>query len=96
MKEESAKENAHLATVNFSTFVMGLASAALIEMGAMEDPSTKKKRTNLGIARQHIDLLGILKEKTRGNLSADEAELLERAVTDLKLQFVKSQNSQGK
>lgn len=77
-------------SVNFSTFVIGMASAALIEMGAIEDPIQKKKRSNKEAARQHIDMLCMLQEKTRGNLTSDEKELLDRALTDLKLQFAKT------
>jgi hypothetical protein len=73
----------------FSTFVMGLASAALIEMGVIEDPVSKKKRTNRDHARQHIELLTMLQEKTKGNLTAEEKILLDQAVTDLKLQFAR-------
>jgi hypothetical protein len=73
----------------FSNLVMGLASAALIEMGVVEDPSTAKKRLRKEQARQHIDMLSMLQEKTRGNLSDDEKLLIDRAITDLKLQFAK-------
>jgi hypothetical protein len=74
----------------FSTFVMGLASATLIELGLVEDPITKKKRVQKDVAKQHIALLEMLREKTRGNLSAEEQTLLDRAVTDLKLQFART------
>jgi hypothetical protein len=74
----------------FSTFVMGLASATLIELGLIEDPLTKTKRVNKEAARQHIDILAMLQDKTRGNLSSDEKDLLERALTDLRLQFAKA------
>jgi hypothetical protein len=73
----------------FSTFVMGLASAALIEMGVVEDPSSKKKRINKESAKQHIALLGMLQEKTRGNLTDEEKKLLDQCMTDLKLQFAR-------
>jgi hypothetical protein len=75
--------------VAFSSFIMGLASAALIDMGLVENPSSKKKEPHIERARQHIELLGLLQEKTRGNLSDDEKVLLERALTDLRLEFAK-------
>lgn len=74
----------------FSTFIMSLASASLIEMGVVEDPISKTKKKSEASARQHLDLLTMLQEKTKGNLDADESALLTRAVTDLKLQFVKT------
>jgi hypothetical protein len=73
----------------FSTFVMGLASATMIELGLLEDPIEKKKRLRKDQARQHIDLLSMLQHKTRGNLDTHEKELLERVIVDLKLQFAK-------
>ncbi len=73
----------------FSNFIMGLASAALIEMGEVEDPGTGQKRQRKEVARQHIDMLSMLQEKTRGNLSPDEKILIDRAITDLKFQFAK-------
>ena len=84
---QNSPERAHAL---FSTFVIGLASAALIEMGYLEDPVTKKKRTNPEAARQHIEILTMLQEKTKGNLEKEEKELLERALTDLRMQFVKA------
>lgn len=73
----------------FANFVMGLASATLIELGVMDDPTTKKKRVQLDVARQHIDILSMLSEKTRGNLSPEEKQLLDRVLVDLKMQFAK-------
>lgn len=76
----------------FSNFIMGLASATLIELGVVEDPTSKTKRVRKDQARQHIDLLEMLREKTRGNLSPEESGLLDRALTDLKLQFARVAN----
>ena len=74
----------------FSTFVMGLASATLIELGVIDDPITKTKRVQKGVARQHIEILEMLREKTRGNLEPQEKELLEKALQDLKFQYAKT------
>ena len=82
-------EKNQIPVANFSTFVMGLASAALIEMGVIEDPQSKKRRSNKDMAHQHIELLKMLQEKTRGNLNPDEKDLLDHVLTDLKLQFAK-------
>jgi hypothetical protein len=69
---------------------MGLASAAMIEMGLVEDPQTKQKKKNPNLAKQHIDLLIVLEEKTRGNLSDEEKNLLTSVIQDLRLNFVKN------
>ena len=76
--------------VNFSTFILSLASATFIEMGVVEDPQTQKKKMDLSSAKQHIDLLQMLQEKTRGNLDDEERGLLERILRDVRLQFVKA------
>ncbi|HVJ66195.1 MAG TPA: DUF1844 domain-containing protein [Bdellovibrionota bacterium] len=73
----------------FSSFLMGLVSAALIEMGVLEDPTTKKKRQDKDAASQHIDMLCVLRDKTRGNLDTHEKELLDRAISDLQIEFAK-------
>jgi hypothetical protein len=81
----------------FSTFIMSLASAACVEMGLVEDPTTRAKRLNLAAARSHIELLAMLSEKTKGNLDPTEKELLQRIVTDLRLQFATvSQSKESK
>lgn len=76
--------------VNFSTFILSLASATFIELGLVEDPLSNKKNTNLDAAKQHIDLLQILQDKTRGNLDDEERGLLERILRDVRLQYVKA------
>lgn len=76
-------------SASLSTFIMGLASAVLIDLGLVEDPTTKKKRKQLDRARLHIELLQTLQVKTRGNLDEEEKILIERVLTDLRLQYVK-------
>jgi hypothetical protein len=77
-------------SVNFSTFILSLASATFIELGVIEDPLSKTKKKDLSSAKQHIDLLEMLQEKTRGNLDDEERGLLERILRDVRLQFVKA------
>ncbi len=80
--------------VNFSTFVLSLASATFIELGLVEDPLSKQKHKDLSSAKQHIELLEMLVEKTRGNLDDEERGLLERILRDVRLQYVKA-NEKG-
>ncbi len=75
----------------FSTFVMGLASATLVELGQLPDPSSQSKRVQIASARQHLELLAMLEQKTRGNLTPEERDLLQRVLTDLRFQFAKVQ-----
>ena len=75
--------------INLSTFVISLNASALLHLGAIEDPTTGKKDKNLPMAKQTIDILSMLKEKTTGNLSNDEENLLKSILYDLKMIYVK-------
>jgi hypothetical protein len=77
--------------VDFSTFILGLASTAFIQMGATPDPSGEPAELNLVMARQTIDIVGLLREKTRGNLTDEEQKLLDALLYDLRLQYVEAQ-----
>jgi hypothetical protein len=77
--------------VDFSTFILGLASNALMQLGAMPDPESGARAANLVLARQSIDILGVLHDKTRGNLDEQERRLLEAMLYDLRLKFVEAQ-----
>jgi len=77
-----------LPEVTFTTFVMSLNTAALYHFGELADPETGKTNRDLMLAKHTIDTLGLLKEKTAGNLTGDEINLLETVLYDLKLRFV--------
>ena len=74
--------------VDFSTFVFSLFSSALIQMGDMADPITGAMDPNLAAAKQTIDIIDIIKEKTEGNLSEEESKLLENASAELKWKYL--------
>jgi len=76
--------------LNFSVFLTSLGFQALIHLGELEHPETKKKEKNLNVASETIDLLLLMKEKTKGNLSSDEEKLLEILVSDLQMKYVKA------
>lgn len=75
--------------INFSTFILSLNTAALVHLGEIPDPITQKKQSNLLLAKQTIDTLEMLKEKTKGNLTVEEEKLLESILFELKLKYVK-------
>ena len=79
-----------LPEVTFTTFVMSLNTAALFHFGELTDPETGKTGRDLTLAKHTIDTLGLLKDKTAGNLSRDEENLLDAVLYDLKLRFVNS------
>lgn len=74
--------------IDFTAFLLGLASTALIHMGASPHPDTGRTERNDVLARESLDLLALLKEKTRGNLSVEEERFFAALLTDLRLKFV--------
>ena len=87
---EAAPENRiPLPEMNFSTFVVSLNASALMHLGLLEDPTQGKKVKNLDLGKQTIDILVMLEEKTRGNLSSDEEKLLKNILYDLRINYVK-------
>lgn len=74
--------------VTFEAFVLSLNTAALFHMGELADPATGKKQKDLMLARHTIDTLHLLQEKTSGNLTEEEAGLLDTILHDLRLRFV--------
>jgi len=81
-------------TATFSTFILALASTILIHLGETESPQTQSPDIQLPLARQCLDFLGILHVKTQGNLTTEESRLLHQILTDLRLVYVRVQQSQ--
>ena len=78
-----------LPEMSFTTLVISLSTSALLHLGVPPEPTEgAKAETNLPLARQTIDILEILHEKTRGNLDEGESRLLEGVLHDLRLRFV--------
>ena len=77
-----------LARIDFTTFILSLSHSALMHLGEAPSPETGTIEENLALARQTIDLVGMLEEKTRGNLSGDEERLIAQILFDLRMRFV--------
>ncbi len=75
--------------VTFTTLVISLNTSALMHLGELEDPETGVKKRDLGMAQHTIDTLRLLEEKTAGNLTAKEKELLTNMLYDLRMRYVK-------
>ncbi|AGH95097.1 DUF1844 domain-containing protein [Pseudobdellovibrio exovorus] len=73
---------------SFSLLIMSIASNAMMAMGLTPDPQTGKTESDRNMARFNIDLLSVLKEKTKGNLTPDEIGLLDHILQDLQMKFV--------
>jgi len=80
---------AQLPEVDFSTFIFSLNSATLVHLGIIEDPASGQKAKNLPLAKQTIDILGLLERKTRGNLSSDEEAMLRSILYDLRMIYIR-------
>jgi len=77
--------------VNFSSFILSLATSALIHLGEEANPATGEKSIQLPMARQVIDLLSLLEEKTKGNLSKEEEALISQVLFTLRMKFVETE-----
>jgi hypothetical protein len=80
-----------LSPMDFSTFVLSLASSAMVNLGVVDDEDESKDAPDLMAARQLIDIIGVLEEKTRGNLSESEMKLLKSLLYDLRVQYCDAQ-----
>jgi hypothetical protein len=90
MAEHEHAEHQHDAdSISFAAFVLSLAHTAAVHFGDIPDPvSGQKSEVNLPAAQQMIDILALLEEKTRGNLTAEERQLLDQILYELRLRFV--------
>ena len=78
-----------MSELSFTSFVISLAATAAIHFGDMADPATgTRPEPNLDGAAQMIDILSLLEEKTRGNLTVEERQLLEQLLYELRVRFV--------
>ena len=94
-REESKGEDASgqeipLPEINFTNFLLSISTSALFQLGEIPDPTTKQSVKELPLAKQTIDLIGMLKEKTKGNLTPEEEKLMEYILYDLRMKYVKA------
>jgi hypothetical protein len=86
--ESTAAGEAVFGEMSFSTFIMGLTTQALMHLGEIPDPAHQNLAHDLPAAKQMIDLLGVLRDKTKGNLDAAEEQLLGEVLYDLRMRYV--------
>ena len=94
MSEElkDAHQTPALPQIDFGTFIMSLASSVLVHLGEIQHPDAPGQATNLPLAKQTVDILGMLRDKTRGNLTQEEAQLLDNLLYDLRMKYVDAKN----
>jgi hypothetical protein len=78
-----------LPPITFASFLISLSSSAFIHLGDIPDPVTGETKKELPLAKQTIDLLGLLRDKTRHNLQEDEEKLFDHLLYDLRMRYVK-------
>jgi hypothetical protein len=79
-----------LPAINFSTFIISLSTQALMHLGEIADPQSGKTSREIPVAKQLIDIIGMLKEKTKGNLDGGEDQLVENILYDLRMRYVEA------
>jgi hypothetical protein len=86
---------AQMGEISFGAFLMSLSTEALVHLGEMSDPSGGQPQRDLAMAQQLIDILGMLREKTRGNLDHNEQALLDAILFDLRMKYVEIARRNG-
>jgi hypothetical protein len=89
-RHEPEGEHEALAEITFSTFVISVSTQALMHLGEIANPLSGKVESDISLAKQTIDILGILREKTRGNLNSGEDRLMEDILFDLRMKYVEA------
>ena len=89
-------DNQEATGVTFAGFIISLATTAAIHFGDIEDPASGKRgETNLAAAQQMIELIALLQDKTKGNLSPEETQLVDDLLYELRVRFVQVQQGGG-
>ncbi len=95
-KKGKEKIQQEVPEASFSNLILMLATGAYSQLGLVPDPLSKETKVELALAKNTIDLLIILKEKTEGNLSTEEKGFLENILNDLQMKFVEIKKKEGK
>ena len=88
--EDKSASNDVPPAINFSTFIISLSTQALMHLGEIPNPLTGKMDKEVNVAKQTIDILSLLHEKTRGNLDPEEAKLLNEILFNLRMNYVEA------
>lgn len=92
MDDAASNQNDPLPKIDFSSFILSLYSSGLVQLGRVEDPGTGQKSVNLDLARHTINMIAMLEEKTSGNLTTDEEQLLKSLLSELRVAFVEAKS----
>jgi hypothetical protein len=89
-KTDTIQHDAPLPEIDFANFIHSLFISALIQLGEVPEPVTKQTAKDLALAKQTIDLIGMLQDKTRGNLTQEEGKLIEDILYNLRIIYIKA------
>ena len=89
LQSQSQEDKFDYPPVNFTNFVLSLSTSALFHFGDFPDPASGKTQKNLSAAKQTIDMLDMINEKTKGNLNEQENNLIQGVLYELKMRYVK-------
>ncbi|MCY4441552.1 MAG: DUF1844 domain-containing protein, partial [Deltaproteobacteria bacterium] len=87
---ESEERREELPSINFSTFIISLSTQALMHLGEMSNPVTGKLEKDVAVAKQTIDIIGMLGEKSKGNLDETEEQLVREVLYNLRMRYVEA------
>jgi hypothetical protein len=93
-KREQDTQRVPLPEVNFNSLIFSLSSSALLNMGDIAEPQTGERKKDLPMAKYSIDIISMLQEKTKGNLTEEEHKFLDNILADLRLRYVKAAKKQ--
>jgi hypothetical protein len=93
-KREQDSQRIPLPEVNFNSLIFSLSSSALLNMGDIAEPQTGERKKDLPMAKYSIDIISMLQEKTKGNLTEEEHKFLDNILADLRLRYVKAAKKQ--
>jgi hypothetical protein len=95
--ESTQEEGGGESSISFPAFVLSLAHTAAVHFGDIPDPvSGQTAEANLPAARQMIDILSLIETKTRGNLTAEERQLMDQILYELRLRFVEAEKPKSR
>jgi len=94
-RKKDEQEKSVVPEASFPSLILTLAAGALQYMGLVENPVTKSRDKDMKLAKHTIDTLGMLREKTKGNLQKEEKKLLDELLYDLKMKYVRAKGKEG-
>jgi len=90
---EAGDPHEELPSINFPTFIISLSTQALMHLGEIGNPVTGKVEKDVAVAKQTIDIIGMLSEKSKGNLDENEEQLVREVLYNLRMKYVEAVRS---